>query len=138
MTGRTTPVTTSEQPSMEEAIAILQEEGVTNHRDYVKKRPDNPSLQRLPYNLHQAYPGFSWSAVTGQAKRAKPVKRATAKEKPSMEEAIAILQEEGVTSTNYREKRETNPRLQQLPANLYKAYSGFSWHLVKGRPYNLH
>ena len=59
--------------------------------------------------------------------------------KNSMEEAIAILQKEGVTSErDYKEKIKTDPRLQSLPASLYKAYPGFSWHLVTGRPYNLH
>ena len=90
-------------------------------------------LRRLPANLSQAFPGFRWHLVTGRNKKL------TAEEMPSMEEAIAILQEEGITSQkDYVKKRKTNPRLQHLPTGLYQIYPGFSWHLVTGRPYNLH
>ena len=119
---------------MEEAIAILQEEGVISGKDCLERRKTNSRLQQLPASLHNAYrPYFSWSKVTGRNKRV------TAEEMLSMKEAIAILRREGATSQkDYLEKRKTNPRLQHLPTGLYQIYPGFSWHLVTGRPYNLH
>jgi len=54
--------------------------------------------------------------------------------RPTLEEVYKILrEEEGVTSTNYIKKRETNPRLKKLPAKLHGSYPGFSWSAVTGR-----
>ena len=125
VTGRVKPVTADERPSKAEAIAKLREVGVTSKKDYQEKRNMDPRLQKLPFNLHRVYPEFRWSEVTGRAKIV------TASAKPSRQQVIAKLLEVGVTSErDYQEKRNTDPRLQQLPFNLHQAYPGFSWYLV--------
>ena len=108
----------------EEAYELLQRKNITL-TTFRKRRETDPELQKIPANPENHYKGWSWYEARGKAK-------------PNFfetkEEAYELLQRKNVTSTNFRERRETDPELQRrIPEQPRRHYEGWSWYEATGR-----
>ena len=110
------------KPSLDEMIEILQRKGVRTETEYKKRRKTDPELQNLPSELPQAYK-VKWSDIKKRLGLV-VVRQITKENKPSLEEALNILQRKGIrTWTEYTEQRKTDPELQSLPSHLPQSYN---------------
>ena len=129
--GLTVKITEENKPSLEEVIEILKRKGIRTEPEYKERRKTDPELQNLPSNLSQSY-GLKWSEIKRRMGLT-VAQQITQSNKPPLEEVIEILKRKGIrTETEYKERRKTDPELQNLPGNLRQSY-GLKWSEIKSR-----
>ena len=116
-------ITQADKPPLEEVLEILRKKVIRAKTEYQKRRKTDPELQDLPVSLPKAYK-IKWSEIQKRM-------GLTVSNKPSLEEAIQILQKKDIrTRTEYRKQRKTDPELQKLPSNLPRSYK-IKWSEIK-------
>jgi superfamily II DNA or RNA helicase len=106
----------------EEAYELIQRKNVTS-TNFPERRKIDPELQRIPPYPYDYYEGWSWFEARGKAKPNFLTK----------EEAYELIQRKNVTSTNFHERRKTDPELQRIPPKPRTHYEGWSWKEAKGK-----
>ena len=129
--GKSPPVRVNfkDKPSEDKVIQILRRKNIMFGTEYETQRKDDPELQKIPKNLHVAYPGFNWSKVRGESPRKPPVKKV---DKLSEDAVIKLFQRKNIMSgPEYQEQRKTDRDLQMIPKKLSTGYPGWSWYKLR-------
>ena len=105
--------------SKEEAYEILRKRKL-NSVTFLKLRPGDPELQKIPSNPQTYYEDWSWKEVTGYGKFL------------SKEEAYEMLRKRELNSVTFLKLRPDDPELQKIHSNPQKYYEGWSWKEVTG------
>ena len=106
------------RPSLDEAKQIVRRKGIKTSTEFRERRKIDPELQLIPSNPYKAYKDegwVSWQDFLG-------TKWIT------LNEATQIVRKKGIkTSTEFRERRKTDPELQLIPSTPDKTYKDEGW-----------
>ena len=115
------------RPSLDEAKEIVRRKGIKSVREFKERRKTDPELQLIPSAPDRTYKNegwVDWPDFLG-TKRIKPVTKTT---RPSVTEAKEIVRRKKIkTSTEFYERRKTDPELQLIPSTPDVAYKDEGW-----------
>ena len=112
----------------EEAYEVIRRKKV-NSTNFLKRRKDDPELQKIPVQSRQHYEDWSWADAQGKPKRPKKSDFFNTKE-----EAYEVIQTKKVNSITFPERRKDDPELKKIPKNPQQHYKDWSWPEAYGKP----
>ena len=126
-TNKAKKVTKSNCPSLNEAKQIVRKKGIKSSMEFKKRRKTDLELQLIPSNPNQTYKEegwLSWMDFLGTNK----AKVVTKSNRPSLNEAKQIVRKKNIkTVKEFLERRKTDPEIQLIPSNPYRAYKDEGW-----------
>ena len=113
--------------TLDEAKRIVRRKGIKTATEFKKRRKTDLELQLIPSQPNKTYKEegwISWPDFLGTNK----VKMVTKSNRPSLNEAKKIVRRKGIqSSTDFLERRKTDPELQLIPSKPTRSYKDEGW-----------